>query len=298
MAVDINKKYPHINFIKTLLLGRCNLQEIYETLEKHGFSKPSTNELGAIRRDLETTYPEPTYLNTMTKTESSIDIDWLVENGFAPLYGFWFKIEVPNTHGIQGAFNLVDDPLMFRLVTSLAITGITDEDIELLVNGKYNQQYASEDISLFLHYFFNMKNWSRVNKAAWIKKNAPAEYARYYKIALKGDKDYLIWKLGAAPDKSFEQMLSEMSTDAYYNFKERSRNDPELAQKWGTLAVKLIEKLDKVKKDEQKSNDFFDMIEFSVDEKADQDGIIHMEDLDEIARIAEKQNPNNEKTLE
>ena len=265
-------------------------------------------DLSAIRKDILQTYPEENYLNVTTMytkkseakqyTINDIDLDWLVDQNLAPLFGFWFKMEVPNVHGIQGAFNLLDDPLMFRLVTSLAVTGITDEDIELLVNGKYNQQYASEDISQFLHFFFNMKGWTRVNKANWIKKFAPEEFVRFYKIALKGDKDYLIWKLGAAPDKSFDQMLSEMSTDAYYNFKERSRNDPELAQKWGTLAVKLIEKLDKVKKDDQKSNDFFDLIEFSVDEKGNEDGVIHIEDLEEISEIAEKNNPNKDKTLE
>jgi hypothetical protein len=299
-------KYPHLEFVKVLLVGRLSAAAINDTLVKLGLGKVDFDDLAALRRDIVTVYPDQEYLYPIKKYQTEVkrpcvpadaDIDWLVETNLSPMFGHYFKIEVPSTTGIQGAFNLLDDPLMFRLVTALAITGITDEDIELLVNGKYNQHYGSEDITEFLNYFFNLKKWTRVQKAHWIKAAAPPEFSKYYKIALKGDKDYLIWKLGAAPDKSFEQMLAEMSTDAYYNFKEQSRTNPETAQKWGGLAVKLIEKLDKVKKDEQKSNDFFDMIEFSVDSASGDTDVLHIEDLEEMTQIAEKHNPNNDKDL-
>lgn len=75
------------------------------------------------------------------------------------MFGFMFKTEVPSgTLGIQGAFNVMDDPLMYKLITSLALARITNEDIELIVNGKYNISYVAEDIQAFLHYFFNVKD--------------------------------------------------------------------------------------------------------------------------------------------
>ena len=84
-------------------------------------------------------------------------------------------------------------------------------------------------------------------------------------MALKGDKDYLLWKLGAAPDKSFNGMLRDMMVDSYYNFKERSKVDPDTAQRWGSLAVKLTDRLDKLEKDTEGKQDLFEAIQFQIE---------------------------------
>ena len=57
---------------------------------------------------------------------------------------------------VDGAFKLLNDPLMYRLITSMGLALITDEDIELIINGKFNMEYSAEDIKLFLKYFFNV----------------------------------------------------------------------------------------------------------------------------------------------
>lgn len=74
------------------------------------------------------------------------------------MYGYIFNVQVPSdTDGIKGAHAIMNDPLMYRLITSMALSGITEEDIELIVNGKYNIQYSSQDINEFLYYFFNVE---------------------------------------------------------------------------------------------------------------------------------------------
>jgi len=148
------------------------------------------------------------------------------------MFGYLYKISVPDgVEGIEGAFDILNDPLMYRLITSMALAKITDEDIELIVNGKYNIQYGSDDIEQFLYYFFDIASWSLARKKEYVNQISSPDLKKFYKLALKGNKDYLVWKLGAAPDKSFDQMLRDMMTDSYYNFKERAKSDPELAQK-------------------------------------------------------------------
>jgi len=179
------------------------------------------------------------------------------------MFSYQFKIEVPRgTDGIKGAFKIMNDPLMYRLITSLALANITEEDIELIVNGKYNIEYSSEDVQEFLHYFFNVADWSVGDKQQYLAQVDTPELKKFYKLALKGDKDYLLWKLGAAPDKSFDSMLTDMMTDSYYNFKERAKGDPELAQRWGALAVKLTDRIERLEKDTNDKKDFF--AEFNV----------------------------------
>ena len=53
-----------------------------------------------------------------------------------------------------------------------------------------------------------------------------------------------------------------MMTDSYYNFKERSKGDPDLAQRWGGLAIKLTDRIDRLEKDTGDKKDFF--AEFNV----------------------------------
>ncbi len=71
-----------------------------------------------------------------------------------------------------------------------------------------------------------------------------------------------------------------MMSDSYYNFKERARVDPELAQKWGALAVKLSDRIDRIAGEKATSEDLFDDIEFKLSET--KSGIakpIHIDDL-------------------
>lgn len=84
-------------------------------------------------------------------------------------------------------------------------------------------------------------------------------------MALKGDKDYLLWKLGAAPEKDFSEMLRDMVNDSYYNFKEQSKIKPSVAQRWAGLAIKLTDRLDALNNDDKKGgSDFLENYEFKI----------------------------------
>lgn len=194
------------------------------------------------------------------------DMDWLEDYGIAALYAYKFNKGCREMDpGIKGAFKMLDDPLMRRAIQSLAFAKVNDEDIELIVNGKFDIGYATEDFEAFLKYFFDVHDWSYNDRVEFIQFEKSAENKRFYKLAQEGDKPYLMWKLGLSPSRSFDDMLREMFNDSFYNFKERSRHDPELAQRWGTLAVKLSDKIDKLEKDDQSQQEFFQSFEFDTD---------------------------------
>jgi hypothetical protein len=60
-------------------------------------------------------------------------------------------------------------------------------------------------------------------------------------------------------------MLRDMMVDSYYNFKERSKIDPDTAQKWGALAVKLTDRLERLEKETGDKQDLFEAIQFQIE---------------------------------
>ena len=250
---------PFIKYIETLVIGKESLGSITDKLNTINLSFPEKG-LSIIYKRF--SGEQPDYF----ANKEDLDFSCLETWGVEKMYGYLYNKEVSSgTLGVEGAFSLLNDPLMYRLITSLALAGITEEDIELIVNGKYNIHYTSEDIKEFLHYFFKVDEWSLNQKKDYVNGIKDQSLSRFYKLALKGDKDYLVWKLGAAPDKSFDHMLRDMMLDSYYNFKERSKVDPDTAQKWGALAVKLTDRLERLEKDTGDKKDLFDAIQFQIE---------------------------------
>ena len=271
-------QFPHTRYVTTLVAGKKSPEAILDDLKKYdlGFPLPGVQE---IYEDLKEQQPD-----YFKKASASIELEWLEDWGISEMYGYLFDVYTNNTdvQAIEGAFKILNDPLMKRLVTSLAMAGITSEDIELIVNGKYNIEYAHEHIVLFLKYFFDVAGFSFVEKKKLVEKVVDPDTKRFFTIALKGDKDYLLWKLGAAPDKSFDSMLRDMMSDSYYNFKERSRVDPDLAQRWGGLAVKLSDRIDKVQQEKTSSEDLFTELEFKLEEtRQEEQAILHIDELED-----------------
>jgi len=252
-------RIPYIKFLETLVIGRLSPAIVNKKLLEANLIFPEQG-INEVYRVLRKTYPE-----NFSKDKPPIELELLRELEIEKMYGHIFNLQVPpGVVGIDGAFRILNDPLMYRLITSMALAKINGDDIELIVNGKYNFDYSIEDIVEFLHYFFNVKDWTFREKQAYVKKIEQAELLKFYKLALEGDKDYLLWKLGAAPDKSFDTMLKEMMVDSFYNFKEKSNHDPDSAQKWGTLAVKLTDKIERLKKEDDDKKNMFDEIQFKL----------------------------------
>ena len=279
-------KFPHTRYVTTLVAGKKSPEAILEDLNKVdlNFPLPGVQEIYENLKE-----EQPDYFN---KSDVSIELDWLERWDIMEMYGYLFDIHTDSAEvrGIEGAFKILNDPLMKRLVTSLAIAGITTEDIELIVNGKYNIEYSHENIALFLKYFFDVEQYSFAEKKKLVEKVADPDTKRFFTIALKGDKDYLLWKLGAAPDKSFDAMLRDMMSDSYYNFKERSRVDPDLAQRWGGLAVKLSDRIDRIAGEKTSSEDFFEELEFKLSEtRKEEQNMVHIEELQETEQPKRKE---------
>jgi hypothetical protein len=251
-------EFPYIKYVETLALGRLSPSQIVSKLSEYGLAFPEEL-VYKVATKLKTLYPEH------FEDTSSVNTELLVEMKVDRMFGYEFSVEVPyGIEGIEGAINIINDPLMYRLVTSLALAKINDEDIELIVNGKFNMSYSHEDIEQFLHYFFDVAGWNIKQKTSFVTEVADKALKRAYKLALDGDKDYLVWKLGAAPDKPVDEMLRDMVSDTYYNFKERSLSNPEDAQRWGALLVKLVDRAEKLEKDTGTKQDIFASFEFNM----------------------------------
>lgn len=191
------------------------------------------------------------------------ETEWLRSLGLEKLvcYELGLKTSV-GIAGIPGALELVKDINMYNTITSLALAKIDDMDIELMISGKYNIHYTIDDIKEFLIYFFNVEDWTLTEKKQYTNLIKNEQLKKFYEMALDGDKDYLIWKLGIAPDKSFDEMLRDMATDSYYNFKEMQKKNSDVAQKWAGLSIKLSERVDKMEKEAEDRKTIFEQLDF------------------------------------
>lgn len=268
-------KVPHIKYIEALICSKFQRDTIIEKLEEQEFFIPF-NGIDQVHEVLAKLNPD--YI-----INNQPDPDWLIELGVDKMVTYLRKLEMPNgADGIEGAFRILEDPLMYRLITSLALAKITDEDIELIVNGKFNINYSSGDIQEFLHYFFNVKSWTLTDKLEYIELVQNPDLKRFYKMALKEDKDHLVWKLGAAPNKTFDTILKEIMTDSFYNFKEMSKTNPEMAQKWGTLALRTVEKLEKLEQTTNEKRDLFNEISFKLNQSSKEDNKNNFKHISEL----------------
>lgn len=252
-------KIPHLKYIEALVASKKTLEQIQEHLENYGL-EANDKVIAEVMKTLRSEKPD--YFSGAEPA----DLDWIrdleIEEMFTHLAKQTFPEEI---QPIQGAIGIINDPLMYRLVTAVCIAGISDEDIEILVSGDYNRDYGVEDVKLFIKYFFNLEGWNLREKQEYVKGIHKTELSKYYKIALKGDKPYLFWKLGASPEKDFGLMLKDVLNDSYYKFKEESKIRPELAQKWGNLLLRIHDRIESHEKDkEDKVSNFMEKFEFEI----------------------------------
>ena len=239
---------PHLKFIEALVATKLPIHSIKEKLQDLDL-RVDDQVLAVIINTIRSNYP--TYFSETDP--DPVTALWLEELDVLEMYAHLegnsdFK---QNILKMDGAVKLLQDPLMYRIITSIAMAHIEPEDIELIVQAKFNLEYSEDDINLFLKYFFSVSEWSRKQKQGYIVKIRDKQLSAYYKIALKGDKEFLLWKLGISPAKDFKEMLVEMTNDSFYNFKETSTIKPDSAQKWAQLSTRLMDKLDDMDKREK-----------------------------------------------
>ncbi len=253
-------KWPHKKFIQALLCERYGPDQVLEELDKWSLPFPT--------QDLQDIYMEikPQHAAYFNHRRKEIDRDFLDKEGLHQMWAYYFKKPTElDTHPIGGAFALLENVQLRILLYAMALAGTSAEEMELIVNGKFDVNASSDDVDAFLYYFFNLSDFNYSEKTMLedaFAKNLTTK--RAFKLALQGDKNYMLWKLGAAPDKSFDQMLRDMLADSYYLFKEKSKTEPEIATKFGSLAVRLADRLERVIQNDQKANDLFSEIKFDI----------------------------------
>lgn len=251
-------KLPFIKYLESLVMCRYNNEKIKEELGK--LPIPLAKEfpedaINVVRQHLMTT--DVDYF-TKPDVTNYPDMDNLKALEVFDMVHYILKLD-PGYHlkHISGAIDLVNDQDMFNKISSLALSNISDEEIELIVHGKYNIHYDETQIKAFLFYFFNVSGWILKDKKEYIALIKDDDLLTFYEMAIEGDKSYLMWKLGIAPQKTFEVMLQDMGSDAYYFFKEKSKRFPSEAQTWAGIFLRAIERAEKLQLDKDKSGDFF-----------------------------------------
>jgi len=218
---------PHLKFIETLVISKFSVDGLIQKLEDYDQPIPE-KAITIVYDTLRSQVPD--YFRPSDPDPA--DPDWIREHDVVEGYVYLTNNQFPeNTPSLDGAIKILNDPLMYRLITSMALALITEEDIELIVNGKYNMEYSSDDVKMFLKYFFNVAEWTLKERQLYVKSINEPQLRKYYKIALKGDKQHLLWKLGVTPEKDFSDMLRDIAQDSYYNFKEQSKIRPDVAQR-------------------------------------------------------------------
>ena len=255
-------KLPFLKYIQALIVMKkytsAQIMEKIQALDVTLAKQFPEDALKAIYQHLMKANP-----NHFQPTVTEPDLEWLRELGIEKLVCYELGLKSSTgIAGIPGALELVKDINMYNTITSLAIAKIDDLDIELIVSGKYNIHYTADDIREFLDYFFNIEGWTLTEKKEYVALVKTDQLKKFYELALDGDKDYLIWKLGIAPDKSFDEMLRDMATDSYYNFKEMQKKNADVAQRWAGLSIKLSERVDKMEKEAEDRKTIFESLEF------------------------------------
>ena len=251
-------KLPFVKYLEALVMCRYDNEKIQEELSKMPIPLAKNfpeSGIAMVRQKLQEKDPE--YLQVPFQNDYP-NPDLLQNMEVYDLVYFLLKLDAgyPLQH-VSGAFELLYDPEMFAKMSALAFANVNEQDIELIVHGKYNIHYDESQIKAFLHYFFSVQDWTITDKKDYLKRIKDQELYSIYEMALDGDKNYLMWKLGIAPQKSFEVMLQDLGSDAYYFFKEKARYSPGEAQAWAGVFLRTVERAEKLQTDKDKSSDFF-----------------------------------------
>jgi hypothetical protein len=280
-------RVPEKKYIQVLIAGKNNAALVVDELQMRKISIP-TNEMQAIYTEMVTS--NPTLFKTNTKDEP--DAEWLKDTQLSPMYYYRFSKPTDiSLQGCEGAFKMLEDPKMVRYIHALCLAGINADDIELILNAKYNISYETPDFAMFIRYFANYDGWSYTDKNMFVNATQDQDLKKIYRMALDGDRSTLIWKLGlgADPSASFDEMLRDMFTDSYFYFKEYIKFKPDDAQKFAALSIKLADRMDQMADKEREQTDLFSELKMKLNNestqksknaKTDKPEVIDMKDMD------------------
>lgn len=207
-------RVPEKLYIQTLIAGKFNSSLVVDDLEMRKIHIP-TNDMVAIRDEI--VKSNPLYFRDQANTDP--EPEWIESVGLSPMFYYRFKKQTDvSLQGVEGAFAMLEDPRMVKYVTCLALAGIDQTDMELILNAKYNISFEPTDFEIFLKYFANFVGWTYTDKELFINSLTDPNMKSLYKLALTGERAQLIWELGLGTDPSisFDDLLKDMLTDSYF----------------------------------------------------------------------------------
>lgn len=293
-------RVPEKLYIQTLIAGKSNASIVVDDLQLHKITVP-TNDMKAIYDELVTS--NPVYFQQQDPTIMPDD-EWVESVGLSPMYYYRFKRPADvSLQGIEGAFRMLEDPKMVKYINVLTLAGVNPQDLELILNAKYNISFDSPDFEMYLKYFANYTGWTYTDKELYIASLTDPDYKSLCKKALKDDRASLIWELGLGtdPTTSFDGMMREMYTDCFYYFKKNLKFKPDESQRFGQLFIKIADRLNAIDDKNKESHDIFSELKLGLEttdtikDKSQRDSsqkVINMDELDfEIPEPVTSQQP-------
>lgn len=254
-------RVPERKYIQTLIVGRTNASLVIDDLQSHRIPVP-TNDMKALFDEVANS--NPNYFKDASLTPED---EWLESLAIAPMYYYRFKKASDiSLQGCEGAFKMLDDPKLVKHIHTLAIAGVPKDDIELILNSKYDISYETPDFTIFLHYFANYEGWTRTDKELYINTLQDQDLKKQYKMAITEPRNRMIWEigLGTDPNASFDDMLKDMFTDSYFYFKKNLKFNADDAQKFAALAVKLSDRMASLDETKKEQTDIFAEMKFKL----------------------------------
>lgn len=253
---------PNKRYILSNLLVKRSVAEITKECQTYNLDIPSSDTIARYQKFLADKVPF---------NPDAPDFDVLLENKLYHMVAYYLlesgttAIIPMSPIGVEGAFRILEDNHMRRIITALSLANMQNEDIDLIINARYNHNYDPEEVRLFVQFFCDFSNFKISEKQNYVNNIQDKLIRKNYSYALQNDKNMLLWKLGLAPDKSFDAMLRDIGVDCYYNYKEQlGINDQAEAQKWATLLLKVQERIDKLDEGDTNKHDLFSSFLFSV----------------------------------
>lgn len=258
-------RIPERKYMQTLIAGRISSALFIDDLQTRKIPIPKEKDILELRDELVSSNPE-----YFSNPAVEADPDWLKSWGLSPL--FYFRFQKPtdvSLKGCEGAYRMMEDPRMMKYMNLLAFAGASQEDIEIILNSKYNISYETEDFTMFLRYFANYEGWTFNDKELYSDALSDPDQRKLYKLAIKGDRAQLVWELGLGSDPtlSMDDLLRDMFTDSYFYFKKNVKLRPDDAQKFAGLAVKISDRLESMQDKKQSSQDLIGELKVKLQNK-------------------------------
>ncbi len=256
-------RVPEKLYIQTLIVGGMTPQMVMDELTRLNIPIP-TNDMENIVNELRTAIPR--FFSHKEVPEESV----MEELGLAPMYYYRFnKTYSGSIDGCANALQMLEDPQIRKFVLALLLAGISLTDTELLINGRYSITWESNDFLIFAKYFFNFTDWTYADKDFYITQSVKDMALKQLlkTSALKGDRHYLVWKLGLGtdPQMSMEQIFQDMLSDSYFTFKENLKTNLDNSQKFAMLAIRLSDRLDQNDSKKREASSFKDELVIKLD---------------------------------